>query len=603
MLKYLRMGSKRTKAIWWALIVLTVGTFVGGFIFLFGAGLDVGMQAQITGALGMVDGEPITRAEFQDAMTQQREAYRQQYKSEPVEQAMQLVEVQAWRGVVTQHLMDRSARRLGLKATNPEVVLSLKSSPPQLLVSAPNFLTDGRFDPNKYAAALRNPNINWSPFEKMVREQLPTRKLQERLVASLKLSQPELADAYRNRFEKVALTGVQVPPAELPQVPPPSAADMDRVYEKYKGRFSGPARVVLEILEVPRKFSAEEVRAAREQAKSLAERARRGESFADLARDYSEGTGAEKGGEIDRFFQPGDFGPDLAAKMMAMQKGDISDPIPDPGRFTILKVIDRIQNPPSPVPSLKVAQITIKVRPSETSLRDQLQELRQLRARAQKVGLGRAAVEKGLATSKTEPFPLGQTSPQLARAPQAVDWSAGAKIKDLSPIFEGLDEYFLAQMLERRPAGPPSKQDLAQQLRPIAEGEARVAAARPRADQILQAVTAGKTLELAAQAAGLSTFRVDGMSRQQPDPKLAISAEAVGAAFGAPAGRTVGPIESPAGWFILRVDSRIPADSAAFEQLKGQISSSILERKQREFFTTWIAEQRLKAKIRDLRTP
>ena len=51
MLKYLRMGNKRIKLIWWVLVLVTVFTFVGGFIFLFGSGFDTGRQAQMTGAL------------------------------------------------------------------------------------------------------------------------------------------------------------------------------------------------------------------------------------------------------------------------------------------------------------------------------------------------------------------------------------------------------------------------------------------------------------------------------------------------------------------------------------------------------------------------
>jgi len=40
MLRFLRMGNKRTKTIWWVLIIVTVATFVGGFVFLLGAGFD-----------------------------------------------------------------------------------------------------------------------------------------------------------------------------------------------------------------------------------------------------------------------------------------------------------------------------------------------------------------------------------------------------------------------------------------------------------------------------------------------------------------------------------------------------------------------------------
>ena len=600
MLKYLRMGNKRTKAIWWALIVLTVGTFVGGFIFLFGMGFDAGTQAQISGALGTVDGESITRPEFQNALVEQQAAYRQQYKSEPADQDARMVEAQAWRSLVIQRLIDRKARKLGLKATDREVLLSLKSSPPQMLAAAPDFQTDGKFDPAKYAAALRNPGINWAPFENLVREQLPTRKLQERLISSIKLSQPELATAYRNQFEKVALTVVQVPPSTESNLAEPSEADLTRVYEQYKGRFSGGERVQLELLQVPKQYSVEELRVAREQARTLVDRARRGEDFASLARDYSEGAGADRGGEINRAFQPSEFGPQLGPKMAAMQIGDISDPVEEQGRLTIFKVVNRIQDPMAPMPSLQVAQIVIKVRPGESSLQQQHQEMQKLRDRAERIGLGKAAAEKGLATAKTQFFQTSSTPTQLNSVPQVTDWAIGAKAGEIGPVFEGSEDFTLTQLADRRPAGPPPRADLAEQLKPIAEAETRVAAARPRADQLIKAL-ADQSLEDAARATGLTSFKTEGMSRQQPDPRLGSSPEAVGAAFAARPGQIVGPIQSLSGWFIVRVDAKIPADSLAFDQLKGQISSNILSRKQQEFFAAWVTEQRLKAKVRDLR--
>ena len=40
MLRVLRSGSKRIKTLWWAIAVVTIATFIGGFIFLFGAGFN-----------------------------------------------------------------------------------------------------------------------------------------------------------------------------------------------------------------------------------------------------------------------------------------------------------------------------------------------------------------------------------------------------------------------------------------------------------------------------------------------------------------------------------------------------------------------------------
>src|SRR6185295_200262 len=143
------------------LVVVTVITFVGGFIFLFGSGFDSGNRAQASGALGTVNGEPIGRIEFQNAVTEQRRLYQQRFKSEPGEQESRMLEAQAWRGMVTEHLLAQQAKKLGLKPTDREVVITLQSSPPQSLMGLPDFQTNGQFDPSKYGAALRNPNVNW----------------------------------------------------------------------------------------------------------------------------------------------------------------------------------------------------------------------------------------------------------------------------------------------------------------------------------------------------------------------------------------------------------------------------------------------------------
>jgi parvulin-like peptidyl-prolyl isomerase len=603
MLKYLRLSNKRTKAIWWALIVITVVTFVGGFIFILGSGLDSTSRAQAAGALGVVNGEPITRIEFQNALEEQREGFKRQYGSDPADQDARTIEAQAWRGLVAQRLLDIEAKKLGLKASDREVLLLLQTSPPQVLMTAPDFQTNGQFDPQKYAAALRNPGNNWSAFEAMARAQLPTRKLQERLLASVKLSQAELEEAFRNQYERLSTTVVQVPPAVEAQVTPPTEADLNRVYEKYKSRFSGPARMQLEVLEAPKKYGEEELRVAREQAKSLVERARRGEDFAALARDYSEGAGADRGGMINRLFQPSEFGPEHGPKLAALPPGAISDPIQEGGRFTIFKVIDRMQDPMSPVPNLRVAQILIKARPGDETLREQFAEMRRLRTRATRGGLGKAAAAAGLVTSNTGWFDANSAPPHLAGAPEALDWAVSAKSGEVSPVFDELEGFMILQKVEERPAGPPPKADVMEQLRQIAEVEARTAAAKPKADLVAQALARGSSLEQSASAAGLSPFKVEGMTRQQPDPRLGDAPEVVGRLFGTPVGRTIGPIQTTSGWVFARVDQKTEPDTAMWNdtRVKGQVTTQILNRKQQEFFTSWLTDLRRRAKVRDLR--
>jgi len=602
MLQFLRMGSKRTKLIWWALIVVTVITFVGGFVFLFGVGLDSTRNAQSHGDLGTVNGVGVSRTDYTNALNDQRAAFQRQTGADPDPEESQALETQAWRTVVTQYLLGAEAKKLGLHGSDREVVLSLQSSPPPAIATAPVFQTNGKFDPQKYVQALRDPNNNWAPFEQQVREQLPVRKLQERLVASLKLSEPELQMAYRDRHEMIRVTVVQVPPSQQPNVAAPSDADVERVYQKYKGRFASGPRTQLEILQVPIRFSKEEVRAAGEQAQSLADRARHGENFAALARDYSEGPSAAKGGEISRVFQPSEFGEALAPKMAALPIGGVSDPFQDGPYWVVLKVIERLKDPVSPVPSMHVAQIAIRVRASESSLREQFQAARKIRDRATRIGLGKAAAENGLATARTPFYDYANPPAQMNTVGQLADWGLSAKTGDVSPVAEGMQEFTMVQVAQQRPGGAPPKEDVADQLRQLAQVETRVAMVKPAAAQIAQALSKGIKLEDAAKSLGLQAFSVDTMTRVRPDQRLGVLPEVVGTAFGLPAGGIAGPIETLTGWYFVRVDRRTPADPKDYDKFKAEISQEIIGRRQQSFFNGWLAELRSRAKVKDFRS-
>ena len=602
MLRILRSGSKRTKAIWWAVAVITIITFVGGFVFLFGARLDPGSRPRSSGTVGSVNGDPISAAEYQNAVTEQRDNYHRQFGTDPSDRDLRMLEVQAWRTLVAQRLLAGQARALGLAPHDREVVVALETSPPQQVTRLPAFQTNGKFDPDKYRAALHDPNQNWAGVEELVREQIPVRKLQERLMASIKLTEPEMQQAFHDRYDKLDATVVQIlPPAEL-KLPPPTEADLARAFERYKGRFSSGLRVQLEVLTSPKKFGEEEVRVARELAGSLVRRARAGEDFAQLAKDYSEGPGASNGGEAPRALQASELGPELAPRLDALKPGQITDAIQDQGRFVIFKLLDRPKIPGAPAPGFKVAEILVRVRPNEASLHDQYAELVKLRARAKSQGLGAAAAEKGLVTTKTQYFDYNNPPPQLYGSPEAADWGLGSKLHEVSPLFEGTDDFTIVQVAARHESGPPAREEITDPLRQLAELEAKVAADQPRADALAADLARGMTLEAAAKAHGLTPFTVAGLNRGTPEPRLYSVPEIVGALFTAPGGKTLGPLRGLNGWYFVRLDRQLPANAASYDSLKGQISTEILQKRQQSFFAGYVAQLRAKAKVEDQRT-
>lgn len=600
MLRMFRGANKRTKTIWWFLIVLTVVTFVGGFVVLFGLGMDQTRNARGSGAVGLVNGKPISQADYQSALNDQRENYRRQYGSDPADRDARLLEIQAWRGLVTQRLMANLANSLGIKAHDREVVLSLETSPPPQLASSPNFQTNGKFDSDKYERALRNTGNNWAPFEDMIRSQLPTRKLEERLIASIKISQPELLETIKDRFETANAVVVQVPPATDAKLPSVTPADLDRMYKEYGGRFTSDTRVQLEVVNVPLKYTDEDLRTAKQQAQSLVDRARKGEDFFQLAKDYSEGAGAEQGGRISRPVQSSEFGV-FGQHLETLPVGGVSDAFQDGGHFVILKVLDRVPQPGAPTPSMHVAQIVIKAHANENAIRDQAEDLAKLRKRALAIGLGRAAAEKGLGTARTRPYDASSTPEELYMAPEAADWGLNAKKGQVSPVIEGVDQYVIAQVAERHEAGPAKREELGDPLRQLADMDGRIHAAKNRSDAIGAALASGKTLEQAAAGVGLTPLTVTGLNRAQPDPRLGGAPELVGALFAAPVGKVVGPVRTLSGWYYGRVDSRTVPPDSTLNKMRGQVTTEALQRRQQTFFTGFVSQLRSKAKVQDLR--
>jgi peptidyl-prolyl cis-trans isomerase D len=602
MLRQLRSGGKHTKAIWWLLTVVIVVTFLGGFVFIFGAGVDFG-GGQAARTAGSVDGSPISTAEYQAAVTTQRESFRREFGSDPADRDEKNAEAQAWRALLSQKLMARQARQAGLVAHDREVVLALQTSPPQELVDQPAFQTEGKFDPEKYRAALSDPNNTfWVAFEELVRSQLPVRKLQERLLSSIKLSEPELREAYHERFDRVVATAVVVLPDLQEKVPPPQPADLDRVYQEYKGRFYSSPRIDLEVLQVPMRFSDDDVRTARQFAQNLVDRVRKGEDFAQLAKDYSEGPAAAQGGVINRVIQADELGPELGPYMNDLQPGQVSNPYQANGRFIIMKMLERVSQPGQAGSGMRLAQIIVRVRPSDTARQEQYGELQKLRARAAALkSLGKAATEKALPTMRTGFFDPSTPIPALASTPEAGDWGFGAKLKAVSPIFDGMDSYTIVQVAERHDGGLVPVGPLKETLRQIAELETRVARAKPVADRMAQALAQGRSLEDAAKENGLVPFTTQ-LTRAQQDPRLAGAGETIGALFATAPGKVVGPLRGPGGWLFARVELRnvAPMDST-YEKVKAQLTKEILTSRQQVFFNGWVGDLRTKAKIQDLR--
>jgi parvulin-like peptidyl-prolyl isomerase len=118
-----------------------------------------------------------------------------------------------------------------------------------------------------------------------------------------------------------------------------SSAEVQAYYEAHKKDFIREERVYLqEILVSTDGKDAAGVAAAEKKAKDLAARASKGERFPELARDNSDSTTAQQGGDLGGY-KRGELRKELEDAVWNLPKGAVTQPLKVPSGFLILKIM------------------------------------------------------------------------------------------------------------------------------------------------------------------------------------------------------------------------------------------------------------------------
>ena len=155
-------------------------------------------------------------------------------------------------------------------------------------------------------------------------------------------------------------------------------ADMQKYYNDHKADFVRKDQVFLSQIFISTEGKTpEQAAAAEKKAQDLAQRARKGEKFSDLARANSDDPEtARDGGQLPPYGR-GMMPTDMEAKAFAASKGTVLDPIKRPTGFVVLRVDDRYEAGQESFDEAREQIQEILARPlMEPKVRDYLTKLR-----------------------------------------------------------------------------------------------------------------------------------------------------------------------------------------------------------------------------------
>jgi peptidyl-prolyl cis-trans isomerase D len=270
--------------------------------------------------------------------------------------------------------------------------------------------------------------------------------------------------------------------------------------------------------------------------------------------------------------------------------GEVSTPVLTQFGYHIIRVDDRKGD------TLSLRHILVRIEPSDSSARatdrkaDQLSKLAASGDQPKKLDTAAKALSlkiDRIVATEDEPAALNGVP-----IPSVSAWAfGGARPGETSELFDDDKGYYLARLDTLSEGGEPRLASVKEDVRSRVAMQRKLDQLLPNAER-LSSAAAASSLEAAAAQQGLKVEQSPMFTRSSFVPGLGQFNEAVGASFALPTAAVSAPIKTADAVFVLRVDKRVSADSAAW------LAQKELQRQQR---LSQVRQQKIQLFLDDLR--
>jgi len=592
MLKTMRQN---TKVILWIILI----AFIGTIIFAWGMNVT-GRRQSGSDTIGVINGQKISYQQFysafQNLYTQTQERMEEQIDVE----TFRRLRDETWNQMVNQILLAEEIEKRNITVTDEELMHTIRNNPPPFIMNNEALQTDGRFDPQKYAQVLADPRYDWRPLENQYRTMIPMQKLQTLITATVRVTDAEVLEHYKETNEKVQVRYVTFQPGQF-AVNDESITEenLERYYREHKEDFQRPPQADLDYVLVEKIPGPADEDSARAELKLIRERILAGEDFAELAEAYSQGPTAEKGGDLG-FFGRGVMDSVFEATAFALSEGEISEPVRSAFGWHIIRVEEkkRIDGQEQ----IRARHILLKVFPGPETLSAIGERIEEVAQRADEIGLQQAAEELDVEVKQTGFFREGSGFvPGLGRASDAVLYAFSEKPSAVGGPFENETGVYVVSLRERRAAGVPPLEEIADRVHAELKREMQKDLAREQAEAFGDVLADASDLGQAAGLLSVTLEQTEMFTRQDYVPGIGRMNEFVGTAFGLPVGGVSDLVETSRGFYFLEMIAHEEADVDRFAEEKETLKIDLLRQKQNQAYSDWFESIRAEAQIKDYR--
>jgi peptidyl-prolyl cis-trans isomerase D len=576
-----------------------------------------------------VNDEVITQRQFDTAFRRMSAMYQNMGQQSP---PAEFVRAQALDQLVDLELLNQEADRLGLMVDEAELREAIKATP--------DFLLNGVFDKDHYVQVLQQNDYKPSDFEQMQRRRMVAGKVQGLVRSGVHVSDQELQDRYRYENERVNLRFVRVPAKDFLNDVALTDEDLQKYFSANQEKYREPERVRIKLVEFrPQDFSGqaaptdEEVQAyytehaadyqkpeevharhilfklppnaddaakaaARKQAEDVLAKAKGGADFAELAKQYSQDSTAEAGGDLGKFGR-GVMTPTFEAAAFALEPGGMSDIVESPFGLHIIKVEEKTAASTQPVEAVRDGIVeTLKTQQGRQLAMRKVEEAHDQLLDGKE--LAQVATDNGLTVQTPPPFANSEPIGGLGLRPELAKEAFNTDTGEIGEIVTEPTGYSILSVEERLPSAIPDFATARPRVDADLRRERAAAAAKARAEELLGKLKEQRDLDALAQKEGLKVEQSDQIARVGGYlPNLGSVPALKDAAFRLTPEAPVAPeVYTVNGDAVLAVlAAKTPADDSRFETDKAALRQRIQQQAEGAAVQRFLDQLKTKAQV------
>ena len=520
--------------------------------------------------------------------------------------------------MLDQLVFDRSleveADRLGLRVTDEEHADLLRKIVPTA------FTGDTFIGMDKYTTEVQTRfQMTVPEFEAEIKKELLQQKFQQLVTDGIAVTDDEVRQEYLRANEKVKVDYVLIKPDDLQAKIEASDADLAPYFEKNKARYVVPERRTVDyasldfaqlrqraqvtdddekvyyqqhvdsykledrahvahiLFKTVGKTDAE-VAEIKTKTEDVLNKAKHGAKFADLAKQYSEDTTKDKGGDLDWIVR-GQTVPEFEAAAFSLPKGAISDLVKTQYGFHILQVIDREMARTQTLDEVKAAiQGKLQQQKAEQLGETLSAQIADEIRRSGRLPIDELAKKFSLVTGEAKLVEANQPLPELGNSPAILENVFRQRVGDLSAPIHTDRGYVVLSIKDIQLTHPASLAEVRDRVLMDYRHEKAVDVAKARAEELGKRVKSGENFAAAAKSLGFETKTSEPLSRTGSIPEAG-SMKQFSAAFKLPVGQAGDPVFLGSNWVIYRVAQHDPINEEDFAKQKASIEAQALQSK------------------------